>query len=80
MLAYFPRDGCFATAPYAAVPGRQSGLPHGGGEGTSGKRAGFASWVLLFYALWHNHHILGRREGGDVDEALGEAHGGSRAA
>ncbi len=47
---------------------------------TRGKRAGFASWVLLFYALWHNHHILGRREGGDVDEALGEAHGGSRAA
>ena len=47
---------------------------------TRGKRAAFASWVLLFYALWHNHHILGRRQGGDVDEALGEAEGGSRAA
>ncbi len=47
---------------------------------TRGKRAGFASWVLLFYALWHNHHILGRRQGGDVDEALGETVGGSRAA
>jgi asparagine synthase (glutamine-hydrolysing) len=47
---------------------------------TRGKRAGFASWVLLFYALWHNHHILGRRQGGDVDEALGDAVGGSRAA
>jgi asparagine synthase (glutamine-hydrolysing) len=47
---------------------------------TRGKRAGFASWVLLFYALWHNHHILGRRDGGEVEEALGESMGGSRAA
>ena len=47
---------------------------------TRGKRAAFASWVLLFYALWHNHHIVGRQQGGDVDEALGEAMGGSRAA
>jgi asparagine synthase (glutamine-hydrolysing) len=45
-----------------------------------GKRAAFATWVLLFYALWHNHHILGRQSGGDVDEALGDSQGGSRAA
>ena len=45
---------------------------------TRSKRAAFASWVLLFYALWHNHHILGRHQGGDVDEALGEAERGSR--
>ena len=45
-----------------------------------GKRPGFAAWLLLFYALWHNHHILGRQEGGDVEEALGETVGGSRAA
>lgn len=25
----------------------------------SGKRQGFAAWLLLFYALWHNHHVLG---------------------
>jgi len=24
----------------------------------SGKRQGFAAWLLLFYALWHNHHVL----------------------
>ncbi len=23
------------------------------------KRAGFAAWVLLFYALWHKHHVEG---------------------
>ena len=45
---------------------------------TRSKRGAFASWVLLFYALWHNHHILGRHQGGDVDEALGEAERGSR--
>ena len=45
-----------------------------------GKRASFAAWVLLFYALWHNHHILGRGHGGDVEETLGEMVGGARAA
>ncbi|MEK9662075.1 MAG: asparagine synthase (glutamine-hydrolyzing), partial [Alphaproteobacteria bacterium] len=40
----------------------------------SGRRAGFACWVLLFYALWHNHHILGnRRVDGDAFEVLGGA-------
>ena len=36
-----------------------------------GKREGFAAWVLLFYALWHRHHILGQAAGGDVFETLG---------
>lgn len=27
--------------------------------GAPSKRAGFATWVLLFYALWHKHHIQG---------------------
>ena len=35
-----------------------------------GKRQGFATWVLLFYALWHAHHILGIRECGSVRETL----------
>jgi len=30
----------------------------------------FASWVLLFYALWHQHHIVGRPCNGDVYETL----------
>ena len=36
------------------------------------KRTGFAAWSLLFYALWHNRHILGKPSTGDVFETLGE--------
>jgi len=35
----------------------------------SGKR-GFAAWVLLFYALWHDRHILGRSSDGDALDVL----------
>ena len=35
-----------------------------------GKRQGFAAWVLLFYALWHNHHVLGADASADVREVL----------
>lgn len=35
-----------------------------------GKRQGFASWLLLFYALWHNHHVLGLRDVENVRDAL----------
>ena len=35
-----------------------------------GKRQGFAAWVLLFYALWHAHHILGIRDAENVRDAL----------
>ena len=35
-----------------------------------GKRVGFAAWNLLFYALWHNRHVLGRPAEGDAFEAL----------
>jgi len=39
-----------------------------------GKRQGFAAWLLLFYALWHNHHIVGNSGvGGNVFEVLGDA-------
>jgi asparagine synthase (glutamine-hydrolysing) len=38
----------------------------------TGKRAGQAQWTLLFYALWHRRHILGRDPGGDVFETLAE--------
>jgi len=33
--------------------------------------AGHACWTLLFTALWHQHHILGRRAEGDAFAALG---------
>jgi len=40
---------------------------------SSGKRAGFAAWTLLFYALWHRHHIEGVDASGDVMEVLSAA-------
>ncbi len=36
----------------------------------SRKRAGFAAWTLLFYALWHRQHIERRGNGGDVFTVL----------
>ncbi len=36
----------------------------------SGRHEGFAAWTLLFYALWHRTHILGRAPAGDVFETL----------
>ena len=35
-----------------------------------GARRGHAAWRLLFFALWHDRHILGRRPRGDVFETL----------
>ena len=37
---------------------------------SSGRRAGFAAWVLLFYALWHRQHIEGITGDGDAFEVL----------
>jgi len=37
----------------------------------SGKRERFAAWTLLFFALWHQHHILGLSTDGDAFDALG---------
>mgnify|MGYP002006849417 CR=1 FL=1 len=37
---------------------------------TSGKRQSQAQWVLLFFALWHQHHILGRPVEGDTFDML----------
>ncbi len=39
----------------------------------NGKRAGLATWNLLFYALWHQAHIMGCANGGNVFDALGDA-------
>ncbi len=39
-------------------------------KAADGRRRGFASWVLLFYALWHRVHIEGKAPAGDVFETL----------
>ena len=31
------------------------------------------AWSLLFYALWHSHHLLGVPAGGDIADVLGSA-------
>ncbi len=36
-------------------------------------REGRAAWILLFYALWHQAHIVRPRPGGDVFECLAAA-------
>ena len=36
----------------------------------NGKRAGFAAWTLLFYALWHRHHVEGVDPSGSVLDVL----------
>jgi asparagine synthase (glutamine-hydrolysing) len=41
---------------------------------TEGKRRGFAAWTLLFYALWHRHHILRLPPAPDVFAALAVTH------
>ncbi|MEK9672762.1 MAG: asparagine synthase (glutamine-hydrolyzing) [Rhodospirillaceae bacterium] len=37
-----------------------------------GKRAGQAAWTLLFYACWHQQHIVGAKAEGSVMDVLGE--------
>jgi len=37
----------------------------------SGKRERFAAWTLLFFALWHQRHIVGAATEGDAFEVLG---------
>lgn len=37
---------------------------------SAGKRERFAAWTLLFFALWHQRHIVGEVADGDAFEAL----------
>ena len=39
---------------------------------SNGRRHGFAAWILLFYALWHRAHILGKAPDGDIFHCLSE--------
>ena len=49
-----------------AEPGRVVALF----KAAAGRREGFAAWTLLFYALWHHAHVLGRATEGDVFDCL----------
>ncbi len=37
------------------------------------KQAGFAAWTLLFYALWHQHHVVGVAANGAIADVLAAA-------
>lgn len=37
---------------------------------TPAKHDGQAAWLLLFFALWHQHHVLGLPADGSVEEVL----------
>ena len=39
-------------------------------RGQAHKRAGNAAWLLLFYAVWHQVHIVGRSPKTDVFDLL----------
>ena len=53
----------------ACRPGAVERLFAGVGS-RGGKREGQAAWNLLFFALWHRRHILGRKPEGDAFETL----------
>jgi asparagine synthase (glutamine-hydrolysing) len=42
---------------------------------TKGRHEGFAAWTLLFYALWHRRHVLGKTPEGDIFHVLSEGAG-----
>jgi len=50
-------------------PGAVESLFAGLGAAGEGRR-GKAAWTLLFYALWHEAHILGRSPQGGVFDSL----------
>lgn len=68
-MAAQPQLGALVAASPAIQeicrPGAVEGLFRAGG-----KKAGFAAWTLLFYALWHHVHVQGRSAQGDVFSVL----------
>jgi len=72
---WIARHGRRLSPLVAAQPGVAEACQPGAVESlfrATGKRAGQAQWTLLFYALWHRRHILGRDPVGDVFETLAE--------
>ncbi len=59
----------------AAQPGVAEWLPAEQVRAVIGEaaRRGQPAWSLLFYALWHSHHVLGLDADGSVEEVLAAA-------
>ncbi len=45
-----------------------------GGLDGNDKKQGQAAWLLLYYALWHNHHVMGRVSRGGIFDSLVALH------
>jgi asparagine synthase (glutamine-hydrolysing) len=65
------RAGSLATL-VAAQPGVAEFLPPEQVRAVVGDaaRRGQAAWSLVFYALWHSHHVLGLEADGSVEDVL----------
>jgi len=78
VVEWVARRGAKLGTLVAAQPGiREICLPDAVEKlfaNAEGKRPGFAAWTLLFYALWHRHHILRLSPAPDVFTALAIVH------
>jgi asparagine synthase (glutamine-hydrolysing) len=78
VIEWVARRGAALGPLVAAQPGiREICLPDAVEKlfaNAAGKRPGFAAWTLLFYALWHRHHILRLSPAPDVFTALAIIH------
>ncbi len=71
--AWIARSGDRLGAAVAAQPGIEEACEPAAVRALftqGGKRALAGAWVLLFYALWHQQHMLGTPAGGDIEETL----------
>ena len=61
----------------AAQPGMAEALPQGRVRAAfeDAARSAQPAWSLLFYALWHSHHVLGIDPAGDIGAVLRQAAG-----
>ncbi len=78
VVEWLARRGAKLGPLVAAQPGiREICLPDAVEKlfaNAAAKRPGFAAWTLLFYALWHRHHILRLPPAPDVFASLAVAH------
>ncbi len=71
--AWIARHGAKLGPLVAGQPGVDEWCPPERVRGIftqGGKHENFAAWILLFYALWHQIHVLGHAYDGDVFDCL----------
>ena len=71
--AWIARHGAKLGPLVASQPGVDEWCPPERVRGIftqGGKHENFAAWILLFYALWHQIHVLGHAYDGDLFDCL----------